>query len=137
MHHIIYLSWTTAPFTDTQLQQLLVRARRRNAELAVTGILFYGNERFMQVLEGEEDTVRELYAQIRQDARHGNILTFANKPVAQRAFTEWAMAFQSVTPQQLEDIIGHLGPTNVPVNTARLPYTDVTLFDLLRSFVLP
>jgi hypothetical protein len=47
------------------------------------------------------------------------------------------MAFQQVTPQQLEYIIGHLGPTNVPVNTAGLSYTDMHLFDLLRSFVLP
>jgi hypothetical protein len=118
MHHIIYLSWATAPLADTQLQQLLVLARRRNTELAVTGILFYGNGRFMQVLEGEEDTVRELYAHIKRDARHNNILTFADKPVAQRAFTEWAMAFQQVTPQQLKHIIGHLGPTNAPVDTA-------------------
>jgi len=137
MHHIIYLSWATVPFTDAQLQQLLVHARQRNKELAVTGVLFYGNECFVQVLEGEEGTVQEVYAQIKQDARHDNILTFANKPIAQRAFTEWSMAFQPISAQQLEDIAGHLGPTDALVNTAGLPCTDVDLFDLLRSFVLP
>jgi hypothetical protein len=65
---------------------LLTHAQRLNAELAVTGMLLYGNERFLQVLEGEAEVVQEIYAQIKQDARHHNILTFANKPVAERAF---------------------------------------------------
>jgi hypothetical protein len=54
MHHIIYLSRATGPFTEAQLQGLLTRARRRTTELAVTGVLLYGSERFLQVLEGEE-----------------------------------------------------------------------------------
>jgi hypothetical protein len=137
MHHVIYLSWAIVPFNEEQLQQLLIAARRRNTELAVTGILLYGNERFVQVLEGEEDTVQEVYALIRRDPRHHNFITFANKPVAQRAFTEWAMGFKSVSSQQLEDVVGHLGPTDASVNTAGLSYYDSRLFDLLRSFVLP
>jgi hypothetical protein len=47
MHHIIYMSYARAPFTSAQLYQLLLQARRRNEELAITGILLYGNERFM------------------------------------------------------------------------------------------
>lgn len=136
MHHIIYLSWATVPFTNAQLQKLLTLARRRNSELAITGILLYGNERFVQVLEGEEEIVEEMYAHIRQDPRHDNFITFASKPIAQRAFAEWTMAFQPVSSQQLDDVVGHLGPPTVPVNTVGLPYSDAHLFDLLRS-VLP
>lgn len=137
MHHIIYLSWATTPFTEAQLQGLLTRAQRRNTELAVTGILLYGNERFLQVLEGEAEVVEEVYAQIRQDARHHNILTFANKPVAKRAFPEWAMGFQVLPTPQFEQIVGYLGPPGVPVSLAGFSYPDMFLFDLLRSFVLP
>jgi uncharacterized protein YaaQ len=137
MHHIIYLSWATTPFTTAQLQKLLTGARRRNTELAVTGILLYGNERFVQVLEGEEALVQEVYAQIRQDARHRNILTFANKPVAERAFREWAMGFQALTAPQFEQVVGYLGPPGVPVSLAGFSSTDSHLFDLLRSFMLP
>ena len=137
MHHIIYLSWATVPFTDRQLQELLLVARQRNAELAITGILLYGNECFIQLLEGEEDVVQELYAQIKQDARHGNIITFTNKPVAQRVFTDWTMAFHSVSSPQLNAVVGYLGSAEVPVSMAGLPGTDQRLFDLLRSFVLP
>lgn len=137
MHHIIYLSWATVPLTNAQLLGLLKFARRRNTELAITGVLFYGNERFLQVLEGEEEVVRELYAHIRRDARHTNILTFSDKPAAQRAFKEWTMAFQPLSTQQFEDVVGYLGPTNAPVSTSGLADTEGRLFEILRSFVLP
>lgn len=137
MHHIIYLSWAKAAFTDEQLAQLLVRARQRNTELAVTGVLLYGNERFVQVLEGEEHTLQELYALIRRDPRHDNFITFANKPIAQRAFPAWTMAFRPVSSAQLANVVGYLGPTDAPVNMLGLSYHDLHLFDLLHSFVLP
>ena len=137
MHHIIYLSWATAPFTNAQLQSLLALARRRNAELAVTGILLYGNERFVQVLEGEQEVVKELYAHIRQDARHDNFITFADKPILQRSFKDWAMAFQPVAAQQFDGVVGYLGSPIAPLHVAALSYYDSRLFDLLRSFVQP
>jgi len=137
MHHILYLSWSVAPFTTTQLQELLTLARRRNTELAITGILFYGNERFMQLLEGEEEEVRALYELIRRDPRHQHIIAYADKPVAQRAFAEWAMAFQPNSPQQATELAGYLGPTNVDLNLASLSPPDRAVFDLLRSFTLP
>lgn len=137
MHHIIYLSWATIPFTEAQLQALLTQSRQRNAELAVTGILLYGNERFLQVLEGEEAVVQQVYAQIRQDVRHHNILTFANKPVTERAFPEWAMGFQVLASQQFAQVVGYLGPPERPVSLPGFSYSDLHLFDLLRSFVLP
>ena len=137
MHHIIYLSWATTPFTDAQLQELLAVSHTRNALLGVTGILFYGNERFVQVLEGEEAAVRAVYARIRRDARHGNFITYANKPVAQRAFAKWAMAFEPTSPQRFERLVGYLGATTTPVDTTGLSYTDLHLYDLLRSFVEP
>lgn len=137
MHHIIYLSYAVAPFTNAQLQQLLTRARRRNTELGVTGILLYGNERFVQILEGEEYIVQELYERIKQDPRHTNLITFATKPVEKRAFAEWAMAFQPVSSQHFDDVVGYLGPLTLPVHAAGLSHADENLFGLLRSFVLP
>jgi hypothetical protein len=119
------------------VQDLLRRARWRNTQLSVTGVLRYGNECFVQVLEGEAAAVQEVYAPSRRDPRHHNILTFANKPIAQRAFPEWTMAFQPVTTQQVEKAGGYLGPPNMPLNTVGLPPSEGPLLDLLRAFVLP
>jgi hypothetical protein len=137
MHHIIYQSWATMPFSDAQLQELLATSHTRNALLGVTGILFYGNERFVQVLEGEKAAVQALYDRIRRDPRHGNLITYADKPVAERTFAKWAMAFEPASPERFERLVGYLGATTEAVDTAGLSYTDQHLYDLLRSFVEP
>jgi len=137
MHHIIYLSWATTPFSDSQLQELLAISRTRNARLGVTGILFYGNERFVQVLEGEEAAVRTLYERIRRDPRHGNIQTYVDKPIAERAFAKWGMAFEPVAPQLFERLVGYLGSTTTPIDTTGLAYSELHIYDMLRSFVEP
>jgi hypothetical protein len=137
MHHIIYMSHARAPFTSAQLHQLLLLARRRNTELAITGILLYGNERFMQVLEGEEAAVRALYALIRQDPRHQHVIAYADKPIPARTFPEWAMAFQPNSPQQALGMGGYLGVTTVTVDLASFLPTDAKIFDVLRTFTLP
>jgi len=137
MHHIIYLSWAAHPFSDEQLQTLLQTARSHNAQVDVTGILVYGNGCFLQVLEGEEATVRQLYDQIKQDNRHRNVTAYADKAVAQRAFAEWSMAYEAATPQQFEELAGYLRPANVAFDAARLPLIDIHLLDLLRSFTMP
>jgi hypothetical protein len=137
MHCIIYLSWAVAPFTNAQLQTLLTLSRQRNTELAITGILLYGNQRFVQVLEGEEAAVRALYQLIKCDPHHHDVIAYADKPIAQRTFAAWTMAFQPSSPQQAQALAGYLGPTNVAVEVASLPPLEQQLFDLLRSFTLP
>ncbi|MBJ6145328.1 BLUF domain-containing protein [Hymenobacter sp. BT559] len=137
MHHIIYLSWATHPFSNEQLQALLQEARSHNTAIGVTGILVYGNNCFLQVLEGEEATVRELYEYIKQDDRHRDVTAYADKAVTQRAFAGWSMAFEAASPQQFDELVGYLQPANVAFDAARLPLMDIHLLDLLRSFTLP
>jgi hypothetical protein len=137
MHHIIYLSWATTLLSDEQLHPLLQKARNHNAELGVTGLLLYGNGCFLQVLEGEEATVRDLYEQIKRDARHRDVTAYADKAITQRAFAGWAMAFQATTPEQFEQLVGYLPPADVILDASRLSAVDKDLLDLLRSFTQP
>lgn len=137
MHHIIYLSWATAPFSDEHLHTLLQQARRRNAEVGVTGLLLYGNGCFLQVLEGEETAVRDLYEYIKHDTRHRDVTAYADKAITQRAFAEWTMAFQATSPEQFEELVGYLRPTDVLLDASRLSVVDKGLLDLLRSFTQP
>ena len=110
MHHIIYLSRATAPFTDAQLENLLLVARSRNAELDVSGLLLYAEAQFLQVLEGDEQAIRALYEIIKDDPRHRDIVTYADKSIKQRAFASWAMAFHAPSLPQLADVTGYLTP---------------------------
>jgi len=137
MHHIIYLSRATAPFSDDQLHDLLLQARTRNASLDVTGLLLYGNQQFMQVLEGEEEAVRTIYDAIKRDPRHQNVTAYADKGIEQRAFANWAMAFETTSAARFVELTGYLAPLGLTVDATRLRQTDAALLELLRSFVLP
>ena len=137
MHHLIYLSQATVPFNVPQLEQLLARARRFNTAYALTGVLLYGNDQFFQVLEGDAATVQALYTRIRQDPRHRNVTTYADKAIAERAFPDWQMAYRALPPQQFIEFAGYVLPTRLRLDRPNLNLADTQLLQLLRTFVLP
>ena len=55
--HLIYSSAATQVFTPEDLAALLALARKKNASLAVTGMLLHIDGSFLQVLEGEPEAV--------------------------------------------------------------------------------
>lgn len=136
LHHIIYLSRATVGFNDQQLQQLLAKSSAHNLTLGITGMLLYGQEQFLQVLEGEPERVRTLYERIRQDPRHRDVTTFADKEIAHRAFAGWAMAYHPQDPQQFQRFAGLISPAELLLEQPNLTQADQHLLQLLRSFVL-
>jgi len=47
----------------------------------------------MQVLEGEEKTVKALFSKIGEDPRHRKVLTLVQEKIDKREFPDFAMAF--------------------------------------------
>jgi hypothetical protein len=65
MIQISYISSATEPMSTQDLLRLLQGCRENNAGRGVTGMLFYCNGTFLQVLEGEERVIDELlYSQL-------------------------------------------------------------------------
>jgi hypothetical protein len=64
-----------------------------NSLIDVTGLLLFNSRRFVQVLEGREDVVRDLYARISSDPRHHGMVILGEEHVPERQFGQWAMAF--------------------------------------------
>jgi hypothetical protein len=91
---IVYVSHEVRPLSTADLDALLEVSRRNNALLGVTGMLLYRDGDFMQVLEGEEDAVREIYRSIVADRRHSGILVLDDTPVPDREFAGWWMGFR-------------------------------------------
>jgi len=136
MHHIIYLSQATRPFSDDELAKLLTQARQDNARQNITGALVYGGERFMQIIEGEEATLAMLYAKLLQDGRHGQVFKFADKAITQRSFADWSMAFRPLSPEQFAELAGYLTPEQLSLQAPGLSVTDGMLLQMMKSFVL-
>ena len=59
-------------------------------------MLLYKDGNFMQVLEGDEEAVRGLYARIAADPRHGGEITLQEGFAEGRQFPDWSMGFRDL-----------------------------------------
>ncbi|CDK98692.1 protein of unknown function [Magnetospirillum gryphiswaldense MSR-1 v2] len=93
MIQIIYASAEAKRMTNSELTELLEKAREKNEQLNITGFLLYDDSSFLQVLEGPDAAVEAVMGAIMRDDRHTNIRLLSQKQIAEREFGEWAMAF--------------------------------------------
>src|SRR3954466_2436922 len=72
---LMYRSRTLIPQDQrkVELGRLFSEARSNNKKQGITGALLLSEDWFVQVLEGEEDAVRALFAHIERDARHESV----------------------------------------------------------------
>lgn len=101
---LIYFSTSVIPFQEEELIKLLKHSRQHNSQVGITGLLLYVRGQIMQVLEGEKEQVEALYTRIAQDARHTNVSLAINRPITQRLFDQWAMGYETISEQHLQEI---------------------------------
>ena len=106
MIQITYISHATAPMSAEQLITLLQQCLKNNVSNSVTGMLLYGNETFLQALEGDEKAVDDLVEKIKKDPRHTNIQFLHRKTIERRQYSEWSMGFKLVSDSELQQIEG-------------------------------
>lgn len=106
---IFYTSVATSHFNeDEDIDKILNSARDFNDQKSISGMLFYGGSRFMQLLEGHEDVVKSLLGKIACDPRHHNINVIFTQTVPVRIFENWSMGFKKLESDDdswLEQII--------------------------------
>ena len=108
LEQVIYISSATSLMSDDDLSLLLNQARKNNRYLNLTGMLLYCEGSFIQVLEGQKDTLENLFARILRDSRHRNCQLLLRNPIETRLFEDWYMGFKSISHQQFEDLPGYV-----------------------------
>lgn len=95
---LMYRSRSTLPQENrpAELGALFTQARANNKAKQLSGALLLTDEWFVQILEGDEATVRALFARIELDPRHDSVTLLDAGTVDERAFSRWAMARVSV-----------------------------------------
>jgi len=88
---LLYASRATAPLIASVQDSILEQSRIRNPKLGITGILCYGDDLFIQVLEGGRDAVCELYNTIVRDERHQQVRILSFEEIGERRFGSWTM----------------------------------------------
>jgi len=100
---ILYVSSAAGPISEAQIDHLLTRARARNTESNITGILLHRNGSFMQYIEGMDDDLQRIYTNIKNDPLHKGIIELLHEPIQTRAFPQWAMAYRTKNFQAFTD----------------------------------
>ncbi len=107
---LTYVSTAVEMFTSESLHELVRKAAEKNQTLDITGVLLYSGGAFLQVLEGPEPEVAELFARIELDPRHTFVECAQRDHVQERLFPEWSMELQNfdehaaVNPQHMRVI---------------------------------
>ncbi|MCK9604972.1 MAG: BLUF domain-containing protein [Methylomonas sp.] len=102
----IYTSVSKQKWSEQQLKQLLKESRQKNQSLDISGMLLFLDPFFIQILEGEESKVNDLFSTIKQDPRHHKVSLIYKKPIAKRSFADWSMGFNVIKPETVADIDG-------------------------------
>jgi hypothetical protein len=113
-YQIIYSSESATPMQMDDLEDILERARINNAARQITGALVYVDGTFLQVLEGDAESVKPLMARIAADVRHETVTVLQEAEIAAPVFSDWRMAYVSATPEQVAKWAGLPGTTAIP-----------------------
>ena len=97
---------------------MLERSRENSTRLGITGMLLYKGGNLMQVLEGDEATVRALYARIEADTRHKGLIVLMEGRRDSREFPDWSMAFRDLDAAETQAAPGYDEFLNTPLTAA-------------------
>ena len=136
LYHLIYQSQALVPFTDAELTAVLHQSRAYNRQVHVTGLLVHAPDgRFLQILEGEDTDVRQLYYQhILSDPRHHHCQVLSEGSCAERSFADWNMGFRVAQKEELHALLQH-GALSAPTRHGPEPTVRPKLMELLLDFV--
>lgn len=104
--YLMRLSYYSTPsFTPehggrtTALKDILAASRKNNAKSGITGMLFFNDDYFAQVIEGHREEVSDSFVRISADPRHEDIIILRAESIDERLFNKWEMGFASITEQ--------------------------------------
>lgn len=107
MHYLVYISSMNGSMNEEQLAELLQESRKNNAKNSITGILVYIDGNIIQLLEGEESSVKQVFKRISCDRRHSGIIKITEGNMKDRIFPDWSMCFKSVSAMQCKNLVGY------------------------------
>lgn len=103
LESLLYVSSAVRLLNFEEIGHLLKRARERNREYGITGVLLYDGGNFMQYLEGPKENLDIIYRIIEEDKQHTGIILLSREAIEDRQFGDWSMAYQT------KDVEGYVG----------------------------
>lgn len=96
---LTYQSRASTIPSETELNELVAKARSRNHSVGVTGMLLYEDGHFLQTLEGPPEGLGVIWDSIQHDERHTDIEILTEHYVGSRLFSDWDLLLYSKREQ--------------------------------------
>ncbi len=103
-YYLLYIGISRKTFKKEDFDELLYQARSRNKFLGITGKLFHCEGTFIQLLEGKEEAVNEVYQSICDDERLIAVKTVITGKATERYYKDWSMAFSDVSLEEINEM---------------------------------
>ena len=91
MRQIVYISTAAPDLGRDDVSQVLDASARNNPGCGITGFLVYNGQNFLQLIEGPEESLSNLMAELARDPRHSGIVRLEDHAIGQRACSDWVM----------------------------------------------
>lgn len=95
---LLYVSkFRSKIYPKSELYEILTEALKFNGANQIYGALYYGNDYFVQCLEGQEDKVKHLFHdKILKDPRHENCEVLYLEKISTYLFSNWYMKYANI-----------------------------------------
>jgi hypothetical protein len=97
---LIYSSEAVTGLAYPDLKDIMQKSEENNAPMGISGMLCFGNEKFLQILEGDRQALSATYERILKDERHYNSQLIEFVEIESRCFTSWSMKVVQTGEQQ-------------------------------------
>ncbi|MCB1437031.1 MAG: BLUF domain-containing protein [Rhodobiaceae bacterium] len=116
-----------------EMRAILDASVRNNPPAGLTGALIFNDQYFAQILEGDRAAVTRSFCKIAADPRHSNQVIVEAKPIEQRMFTDWSMAYAGHSDEI--DLLYLKHSVTIGLNPRTMTAASLTAFiaDLVRS----
>lgn len=101
IYQLVYVSTASELLDEPTLMTMLADFRTNNHRRGVTGLMLYCDGNILQLLEGEETVVEDLFCIITADPRHEAVTLLYSGTREQRDFPDWNMGFQRLELAEL------------------------------------
>jgi Sensors of blue-light using FAD len=124
-----------------ELNAIMDASNRNNEKAGITGALMFDTLWFIQVLEGERETISETLLRIAADERHSKVTVIDARPIDDRLFGNWWMGVASLPVEsKIYTALGfgkRLDPRNLTGDQAVMLALDLANGSLSRRVAEP
>jgi hypothetical protein len=136
MYQILYQSQCLIPEEklETEIRAILGAAGRNNKRDEITGLFLLVENKFLQLMEGEEDQVRKCFERISGDTRHNQVRLLMQRPVKERLFPKWSMHFSRMNGVEALEKVGASKLSDLKISSWEEGFKNDLGIMLLESF---